>query len=54
MTREDCWEQSSYNISAWRPMKTVTGEFTCCRSSLSDLSWATMALMQPFMEHSVA
>lgn len=30
------------------------GEFTCCRSSLSDFSWATMALMQPFMEHSVA
>lgn len=32
----------------------MTGWFTCCRSSLSDLSWATMALMQPFMEHSVA
>lgn len=27
---------------------------TCCRSSLSDFSCATMALMQPFIEHNVA
>lgn len=27
---------------------------TCCRSSLSDFSWATSALMQPFIEQSVA
>lgn len=32
----------------------ATGALTCCRSSLSDFSWATIALMQPFMEHSVA
>lgn len=27
---------------------------TCCKSSLSDFSWATSALMQPFIEHRVA
>lgn len=27
---------------------------TCCKSSLSDFSWATRALMQPFIEHKVA
>jgi hypothetical protein len=27
---------------------------TCCKSSLSDFSWATSALMHPFIEHSVA
>lgn len=29
-------------------------DVTCCKSSLSDFSWATRALMQPFIEHKVA